>query len=60
MNQKDDVPAQLHHASESEVLFPRIRARCPALRPVLDRLEALHERSDIAVRELQQHSRPGR
>jgi hemerythrin-like domain-containing protein len=48
----DDMPARVHHASESEFLFPRIRERCPALRPVLDRLEAEHERSDAAVREL--------
>jgi hemerythrin-like domain-containing protein len=49
----DDVPARLHHTSETELLFPRIRERCPALRPVLDRLEAEHERSDAAVRELE-------
>ena len=49
----DDVPARLHHASESELLFPRIRERCPALRPVLDRLEGEHERGDSAVRELE-------
>jgi len=49
----DDVPARAHHADESELLFPRIRERCPALRPVLDRLEAEHERSEGAVRELE-------
>nr|ART90220.1 hemerythrin HHE cation binding region [uncultured bacterium] len=49
----DEMPARLHHASESELLFPRIRERCPALRPVLDRLEAEHERGEPAMRELQ-------
>jgi hemerythrin-like domain-containing protein len=49
----DEMPARVHHASESELLFPRIRERCPALRPVLDRLEAEHERGDAAVRELE-------
>jgi hemerythrin-like domain-containing protein len=49
----DEMPARLHHASEGELLFPRIRERCPALRPVLDRLEAEHERGETAVRELE-------
>jgi hemerythrin-like domain-containing protein len=49
----DDMPARLHHTCESELLFPRIRERCPALRPVLDRLQAEHERSDAAIRELE-------
>jgi len=31
----DEMPARMHHASESELLFPKIRERCPALRPVL-------------------------
>jgi hemerythrin-like domain-containing protein len=49
----DEMPARVHHASESELLFPRIGERCPALRPVLDRLEAEHERGESAVRELE-------
>ena len=49
----DEVPARVHHAKESELLFPRIRERCPALRPVLDRLEAEHARGETAVRELE-------
>jgi hemerythrin-like domain-containing protein len=49
----DDLPARLHHACESEMLFPRIRERCPALRPVLDRLEAEHAQSDASLRELE-------
>lgn len=49
----DEMPARLHHASESAHLFPRIRERCPPLRPVLDRLEAEHERGEAAVRELE-------
>src|SRR5437667_8103322 len=49
----DEMPARLHHAVEEELLFPRIRERCPALRPVLDRLEAEHERGGPAVRELE-------
>lgn len=49
----DEVPARVHHATESELLFPRIRERCPALRPVLDRLDAEHERGGTDVRELE-------
>lgn len=48
----DEVPAQVHHANENQLLFPLIRERCPALRPVLDRLEAEHERVEEAMREL--------
>lgn len=49
----DEMPARMHHASESELLFPKIRERCPALRPVLARLEAEHERGESSVRELE-------
>jgi hemerythrin-like domain-containing protein len=48
----DEMPARVHHASEGRLLFPLIRERCPALRPVLDRLEAEHERVERIVREL--------
>jgi hemerythrin-like domain-containing protein len=49
----DEMPARLHHAIESQLLFPRIRERCPALQPVLDRLEAEHARGETAVRDLE-------
>lgn len=49
----DEMPARIHHTNESELLFPRIRERCPALRPVLDRLETEHERGEASVRELE-------
>jgi hemerythrin-like domain-containing protein len=49
----DEMPARVHHANESELLFPRIRERCPALRPVLDRLEAEHCRGEASVRDLE-------
>lgn len=48
----DEVPAYVHHANENLLLFPLIRERCPALRPVLDRLEAEHGRVEQAMREL--------
>lgn len=49
----DEMPTRVHHASESELLFPLIRERCPALCPVLDRLEAEHARGESSVRELE-------
>jgi hemerythrin-like domain-containing protein len=49
----DEMPARVHHAYESELLFPRIRERCPALRPVLDRLGAEHSRGESSVLDLE-------
>ena len=49
----DEMPARLHHRAEEELLFPRIRERCPALHPVLDRLTAEHGRGESTVRELE-------
>lgn len=48
----DEMPARLHHRAEEQVLFPRIRERCPALHPVLDRLEAEHGRGESTVQSL--------
>lgn len=49
----DEIPARLHHAAEDQVLFPKIRERCPALRPVLDRLQAEHGRAEATVQSLE-------
>src|SRR4051812_22282722 len=49
----DEMPVQHHHAVEEQLLFPRIRERCPPLRPVLDRLEAEHARGEAKVHNLQ-------
>lgn len=49
----DEMPARLHHTAEEQLLFPRIRERCPALRPVLDRLEAEHGRGEATVQSLE-------
>jgi hemerythrin-like domain-containing protein len=48
----DEFPERLHHTKESALLFPRIRARVPALGPVLDRLERDHEQGEHAIRDL--------
>lgn len=49
----DEFPERLHHPKESELLFPRLRERCPALIPTLDRLDADHARGEAAIRELE-------
>ena len=49
----DEFPERLHHPKESELLFPRLRERCPELRATLDRLDADHARGEAAIRELE-------
>jgi hemerythrin-like domain-containing protein len=48
----DEFPERIHHTKESELLFPKVRARSAEGAEVLDRLDADHERSAIRVREL--------
>ena len=49
----DEFPERLHHKKESELLFPKLRARAPELRETLDGLEADHAQGERAIRELQ-------
>ena len=49
----DEFPERLHHPKESELLFPRVRERCPALAATLDRLDADHARGEAAIRQLE-------
>lgn len=49
----DEFPERLHHPKESELLFPKLRARAPQSRELLDRLDGDHGRGERAVRELQ-------
>jgi hemerythrin-like domain-containing protein len=49
----DEFPERLHHTKESELLFPIVRARAPALAVVLDRLDDDHARGEAAIRELE-------
>ena len=44
----DEFPERLHHPKESELLFPRLRARSALSGAVLDRLDADHARSQRA------------
>ena len=49
----DEFPERLHHTKESQLLFPRVRARCPELAPVLDQLDADHALGEASIRELE-------
>lgn len=49
----DEFPERLHHAKESELLFPKLRALAPELRETLDELDADHAQGERAIRELQ-------
>ena len=49
----DEFPEQRHHRIESELLFPKLRARTPLSRPVLDRLDDEHARGERAIRDLE-------
>jgi hemerythrin-like domain-containing protein len=49
----DEFPEKLHHPKESELLFPRVRARCPEMAATLDRLERDHAQGEQAIRALE-------
>ncbi len=48
-----EFPERHHHRKESELLFPRLRARTPLARPLLDRLDDDHARGQARIRELE-------
>jgi len=49
----DEFPEQRHHRKETELLFPKLRARSPKFRDVLDRLDDDHARGERAIRDLE-------
>jgi hemerythrin-like domain-containing protein len=49
----DEFPEQRHHRKESELLFPKLRARTPLARDQLDRLDADHSVGEHRIRELE-------
>ena len=49
----DEFPEQRHHRKESELLFPKLRARTPLARDMLDKLDADHARGEHMIRELE-------
>lgn len=48
----DEYPERLHHPKETELLFPRVVRKRPAVQEVIERLDADHERSEQAVKGL--------
>jgi hemerythrin-like domain-containing protein len=49
----DEFPEKRHHRKESELLFPKLRARTPLARDMLDRLEEDHASGERRIRELE-------
>ncbi len=49
----DEFPEKRHHRRESEVLFPKLRARTPLSRDLLDRLDEDHARGERNIRDLE-------
>jgi len=49
----DEFPEKRHHRKESELLFPKLRARTPQHRDLLDRLDLDHARGEARIRELE-------
>jgi len=49
----DEFPEQRHHRKESELLFPKLRARTPLSRELLDKLDADHALGEHMIRELE-------
>jgi hemerythrin-like domain-containing protein len=49
----DEFPQKLHHPKESELLFPKLRARAPEIRGLLDKLDEEHLRGERAIRDLE-------
>jgi hemerythrin-like domain-containing protein len=49
----DEFPEQRHHRKESQLLFPKLRARTPLSRELLDRLDEDHARGERNIRGLE-------
>ncbi len=49
----DEFPEKHHHRLESELLFPKLRARTPLARSLLDHLDGDHVAGERNIRELE-------
>jgi hemerythrin-like domain-containing protein len=49
----DEFPEKRHHRKESQLLFPKLRARSPQARDLLDRLDQEHDRGERSIRDLE-------
>jgi hemerythrin-like domain-containing protein len=48
-----EFPEKRHHRKESDFLFPKLRARTPLSRALLDHLDEDHTRGEAKIRELE-------
>lgn len=49
----DEFPEKRHHRKESELLFPKLRARTPLSRDLLDHLDEDHGRGERRIRHVE-------
>ena len=49
----DEFPEKRHHRKETELLFPKLRARTPLARELLDRLDYEHARGGRKIRDVE-------
>src|SRR5688572_20871945 len=49
----DEFPEKRHHRKESELLFPKLRARTTLARDLLDRLDEEHLQGEWLIRDLE-------
>jgi hemerythrin-like domain-containing protein len=49
----DEFPEKRHHRKESMLLFPKLRARTPISRELLDKLDDDHERGERKIRNVE-------
>ncbi|MBU1361539.1 MAG: hemerythrin domain-containing protein [Gammaproteobacteria bacterium] len=49
----DEFPEKRHHRKETDLLFPKLRARTPMSRELLDRLDDDHERGERKIRHVE-------
>lgn len=48
----DEFPERRHHPKENQLFFPKLRARAPQIRRVLDKLDEDDLRGERAIRDL--------
>ena len=49
----DEFPEKRHHRKETELLFPKLRARTPLAHDVLDHLDSDHASGESSIRDLE-------
>jgi hemerythrin-like domain-containing protein len=49
----DEFPERQHHRKETDLLFPKLRARAPGLRHLMDRLDNDHVRGEYNIRQVE-------